>query len=225
MDIINSNNILLITTTIADQTCKKSIRRNKNILKHMNIYKINVYFNIGVKNICKNDLMYNNLKNMFEFFKNSKIDNTYGIICDNDFEPHENFMEELNTTVKLLPTDWRSLHLCPGFLWNRQKRLKTKGYLSPEGYIKDLSFDISGRFFINCGNGDFFKKQIWLGGPIAILVNKNTIDNLLNNYINFYNTNSSQPNDVILTSILNNNDYVCRFPLLGYENEQGGSCF
>ena len=32
-------------------------------------------------------------------------------------------------------------------------------------------------------------------------------------------------NDVILTQILNNNDYICRQPMLGYENEEGGSTF
>lgn len=32
-------------------------------------------------------------------------------------------------------------------------------------------------------------------------------------------------NDVILTAILNKNDYICREPMLGYENEEGGSTF
>jgi hypothetical protein len=39
-----------------------------------------------------------------------------------------------------------------------------------------------------------------------------------------YNINKCN-NDVILTQILKENDYVCREPMLGYEDEQGGSIF
>ena len=220
--ISNSNTILITTTIHKNKNCKISKKRNINLIKSMSKYNIPIYFNIGVENIPKNDIMFNNLKNMFEFFITSNYN--YGIICDNDFHPHSNLLEELNKTVNLLPENWRCLHLCPGFLLGRNNKNCLDGRLNPENNIKDLEYDVSGRFFINCNNGKFVKKNIWLGGPIAILINKNNINELLQDYINFYNL-YKKPNDVILTYILNKNDYVCRYPLLGYENEQGGSCF
>ena len=95
------------------------------------------------------------------------------------------------------------------------------GNLDPEGNINDLSYHASKRFFMNCGSGIFYNKKIWLGGPIALLVNKANIDSLLNDYIISYSKNKTI-NDVVLTKILNNNDYICMDPLLGYVNEQGG---
>ena len=66
-------------------------------------------------------------------------------------------------------------------------------------------------------------KEVWLGG-ISFVVNKKGLDSLLNDFINEYNHNNSN-NDVILTRILNENDFICRESLLGFENEQGGTTF
>jgi len=213
---INKNNTVLVTTTILNNNISE--KRKENIKNEMDKYKIPIYFIYG--KLEKNKTFFDIFKRRIIAFKQTNLQ--YGILCDDDFQPHQNFLEELNKTVELLPTNWRCLHLCPGYLWGRKfRRCVTPGKLDPEGNINDLLYHNSKRFFINCGSSFFYKKKIWLGGPIAVLVNKNNIDSLLNDYINCY-LKYKTINDVVLTKILNNDDYVCMEPLLGYENEQGG---
>ena len=90
--------------------------------------------------------------------------------------------------------------------------------------MSEFPFHESGRFYINCDSEVYFNKKFWLGGPIAMLVNKNNVESLLNDCILTYKK-YKYANDVILTKILNKNDYVCREPMLGYEEEEGGSTF
>ena len=44
-------------------------------------------------------------------------------------------LEELNKTIELLPSNWNCLHLCPGFLWGRKFRDKSKISLLNYEYI------------------------------------------------------------------------------------------
>ena len=67
-------------------------------------------------------------------------------------------------------------------------------------------------------------KGIWLGGPIAILLNKNNAENYFQHF-KFQYIQNKRENDVTFTQILTVNDYICREPMLGYENDQGGSTF
>jgi hypothetical protein len=213
---INKNNTCLVTTTI--QNNEVSLRRKQNIKNEMDKYEIPIFFIHGV--IETDKTYFNVFKKRILAFKQTKC--KYGLLCDDDFHPCENFLEELNKTVSLLPSGWRSLHLCPGFLWGRKFRRCTEpGTLDPEEDISDLPYHESRRFFVNCGSGLFFKKQIWLGGPNALLVSSDTINDLLNDAINCY-LKYKLANDVGLTKILNNKDFVCMSPMLGYENEQGG---
>ena len=225
MDFITSNNIVLITTTLYNNTISE--KRRNNIKNEMEKYNIPIFFCKGIK--CNQASKKGYISNIIIlrkllFFKNTKYD--YGIICDDDFSPHINFLEELILTTNLLPKNWRCLHLCPGYLWVRKNRICNKnGNLHPEGNISNLEYNKSGRFFINCKSKLWVSKRLWLGGPIALLVNKYNIDSLINEYLNYYKKNENEINDVIFTNILNVNDYVCRYPLLGYENEEGGTTF
>jgi hypothetical protein len=220
---IHNNNTILITTTIPRNIISET-RRN-NIVNNFSKWNIPILFNHGIidKTVPSHTIMFTIIKNALESFK--KYNSEYAIICDDDFFPIENFLEELNKTIELLPNNWRCLHLCPGYLWGRWFRDKTKiSMLNPEYNMENISFDKSGRFYINCDNNLYFSKKFWLGGPIAMLVNKTNIESLLNDFILQYNKQKNN-NDVILTQILNNNDYICRQPMLGYENEEGGSTF
>jgi hypothetical protein len=76
---------------------------------------------------------------------------------------------------------------------------------------------------MNCDPAVYESKRIWLGGPIAVLVNRRTIQGFLDDYDRFKDI--QQPNDVILTKMLTPNDYICKNPQLGYEKEQGGSVY
>jgi hypothetical protein len=88
--------------------------------------------------------------------------------------------------------------------------------------MSNISFHESGRFYNKCDSNRYFRNKYWLGGPISFLVNKNNIDSLLNDYVAQYHKNKFN-NDVILTKILTNDDFICREPMLGFEDEQGGA--
>jgi hypothetical protein len=88
--------------------------------------------------------------------------------------------------------------------------------------MNNIPFHKSGRFYNECDSNMYFRNKHWLGGPIALLVNKSTIDSLLNDYVAQYQKTKFN-NDVILTKILTKNDFICREPMLGFEDEQGGA--
>jgi hypothetical protein len=217
---LNEANLIVITTTLAYDI--RSLKRDINLINIFNKYNIPVLFNHGHKNIDKT-LNYCTIEQL-NLFKKSNFD--YGLICENDFYPIDNFLEELNITLNLLPHSWECLHLCPGFLWGRFfNDLNKIGKLNSPYNIDHLEYHKSGRFFLNC-NPKIYKNIFgWLGGPIAFVVNKSTIDKFIYNYFCYYKNNLNDPNDVILTNILNFNHFICRDPIMGYEKEEGGSTF
>lgn len=212
--LIDKNNIIIITTTLPNNI--KSENRRNNLINNFNKYGISIILNQGKR--LPIEKSFEIMRNKIKVFIKTNYD--YGILCDDDFFPINNFMNELNKTVKLLPKNWECLHLCPGYLWGRKFRDKTKiGRLNPEYNMENIPFHHSGRYYLNCKSEKYIAKHFWLGGPIAVLVNKKTARNLLSRYIN------SDPaiGDVSLTKILNDKSFICREPQLGYENEEGGS--
>ena len=140
-----------------------------------------------------------------------------------DFHPHPSFLEELKETVSLLPSDWRCLYLCAGWLWGRKyRRCKQPGPLDPEGDLTGLEYHESKRFFVNCDPKIWAEKKIWFGGPFAVLVNQERVDELLNDYVEAF-SKFPNPNDVVMTSILTSDDYVCMIPQLCCEKQRGGT--
>lgn len=232
---VSSENTVLVSTTMpANEVAEK--RRN-NLTNQMSKFGIPVFFDYGIPLSQENhilDVQYKIMKKRMEnFMRFSTAKNegpTYAILCDDDFHPHSRLLDELNHTVSLLPENWRSLHLCPGTLWGRSiHRNQTilpaqEGRLVPEGNISKLEFHPCGRYFHNCGSGIWNGTCVWLGGPIAMLVRRDSVKSLYDDFCSLY-VRENNPNDVILTNILTNRDYVCREPQLGWENECGGSCF
>ena len=214
---INNKNLVIITTTLPNN--KISQKRKNNLIYNFKIkYKVPIIFNQGKKE--KNKFFFELLKKRMETF--IKSDFEYGILCDDDFFPIKNFMKELNETVKLLPDKWECLHLCPGFLWGRRFRDMSKiGKLNPIFSMKNIPYHKSGRYYLNCKREIYYHKKFWLGGPIAMLVNKKSIKKILFNYIKMFNF-KKRNNDVILTKILNNYSFICRQPQLGFEFQCGG---
>jgi hypothetical protein len=212
---INKNNLVIITTTLPNN--KISAKRKKTLINNFNKYNIPILFNPG--KILKKP--YKSIPiDRLKTFKETKCE--YGIICDDDFVPINNFIEELNKTLELIPDNWECLHLCPGYLWGRKFRDNSKiGKLNPEYDMENIEYHTSGRFYINCNGVDYYERSFWLGGPEATLINKNSVDIFLNNYINV----DALQSDIIFTKMLNNRSFVCREPQLGYENECGGSIF
>jgi hypothetical protein len=203
-----------ITTTIPKPT---NMKRLHNLVQKMAKFNIPVIVNHGlVKKSVNHDVSIAIVKNSLDICMKTKY--AYAIICDDDFEPIDRFLEELKKTIDILPPNWRALHLCPGYLWGRKNRNKhIPGKQNPEYSMKDIKTDTSGRVYLT-DKAVYAKRRFWLGGPISMVV-KNA-ESLLSDF----NQESKipKPSDVILTRILNEHDYVCKDPL-GFENEQGES--
>jgi len=222
---LHDENTIVITTTIPNNEISE--KRRNNLVNNFSKFNMSILLNNGIvnKNFQNNEIMFEIIKNALNIFKKTIFN--YAIICDDDFNPIDNFVEEINKTIDILPDNWRCLHLCPGYLWGRQFRDYSKiGMLNPEYNMDGIPYHESGRFYVNCDKNTYSKKKFWLGGPISFVINKKCVDSFLNDYINNYNnTNKNINNDVNLTQILNENDFICREPLLGFENEQGGTTF
>jgi len=212
--------LILITTTIPSAI---SDRRISNLVQNFSQYGIPLLIHHGNQNKEKIEILYENMLAMIAFFKKTGFE--YAIICDNDFFPIDNFMNNLQATVDALPPGWRTLHLCPGFLWGRNGKIPcAPGILKPSWPIDSLAVDPCGRFFVVEDRDTYIQKEFWLGGPMAFLVNRATVDSLLADFKASFLLEPTL-NDVILTKILTSNDYICRLPLLGYEAEEGGATF
>lgn len=154
------------------------------------------------------------------------LDTEYAIVCDDDFVPIPNFLAELNKTVALLPPQWRCLHLCPGYLWGRRFRDFTKvGHMNPEYDLSGIAYHASGRFFHRCHGDVYSRRRFWLGGPVAFLVKKSKARDFMDDFVSRFTANKL-PDDVVFTQMLNpDKDFICREPMLGYEDEVGGSTY
>jgi len=223
---INNKNMIIVTTTMPNNII--SDKRRNNIVKMFSDPKVSILLNHGISKKDNNklsihDIMFLTIKNSIELFNKTSFE--YAIICDDDFFPINNFIEELNKTVQLLPNDWRSLHLCPGYLWGREFRDESKiGSLNIESSIDvtDMDYHESGRFYLNCNGKLNASLKMWLGGPIAFLIKKEYSTQFLREFTERFKK-IKEPNDVILTKMLTKKDFICRSPQLGYEKEEGGT--
>jgi len=227
---IHNQNLVLLTTSIPGN--EVSEKRISNLLQQMSPYNIPIIFTDYVKKSGKtsSEISCEMVLESLAMFQ--KINVPYAIVCDNDFCPTADFLSELNKTVELLPADWRSLHLCPGFLWGRwyrnhcPEKVKSAGApatFNPEFPMDSVDYHESGRFYTNCNPTLFFNRRYWLGGPVAVLINKSHLESFTSDFLQQYIMNSTENNDVIFTRMLTENDFVCRDPPLGCEDEQGGT--
>lgn len=230
-NIINNKNCELFVTKLSYN--KISAMRQKNIVNTLKTDELKINFIEGI--VFKRWSKWNSFNLLFKLLKEfEQSDVEYGIICQDDFYPIDNFLSELNKTVELLPEDWECLHLCPGFCWSRLHRKRTNiGYnkdktkiglfnpTRPKDII-DFEYHESNRFFINCNPEEWYKARIWLGGPVAMLLNKRTIKCFIEKYTDRKNFDNE---DRILVRILNDKSFVCKQPQLGYEEECNGNSF
>ena len=236
---INNKNCIIITTNVNESIVGKKRQENlkNNCLKHnfnMFVIKGKKLENWTHSNLNKESKLkqmksaYNSYKitlNMLNKFKEFNSD--YGIICQDDFYPIEDFWNELNLTVSLLPKNWEILHLCPFWAWGKEfKDYKKIGQYNPMRYVKDnlLECHSSNRYFKNCNKNVYFKNNLWLGGPLAFLIKKESINKLIERY-KPNKDNYLLSDDVMMTYLLDENTFICKNPQLGYEEECGGSIY
>lgn len=226
--VINNKNCELFVTSLSYN--KTSALRQRNIVNALKKDELQINFIEGIvyKRWSKEN-SFNLLLKLLKEFEKSDVE--YGLICQDDFYPIDNFLSELNKTVELLPEDWECLHLCPGAFWGRRYRDKKKiGQFNPETHIKKYiehgpnKFEVheSNRFFINCKPNIYRQNRVWLGGPIAMLINKKYIAKFIDNYTDKKNFDHE---DRILVNILNDRSFICKQPQLGYEEPCSGTTF
>jgi hypothetical protein len=222
--VCDKENMVIITTTKPKQATSE--KRRNNLINNFSTYNIPIIFNDYVtKTLIPHQTAFEMISNHLKLFIRLSSTFKYAIICEDDFFPISNFIEELNTTVRLLPENWRCLHLCPGYAWGRRWRDKSKiGKLNPEYNMNGFDFHESGRFYINCDKDEYYRRSLWVGGPIAMLVNNNYAQLILDEFTEMYKRNALN-SDVLLVQMLKCNDYICREPQLGYEEEEGGTTF
>ena len=215
---INTDNCEIITTTLSRNELSK--RRKVNLINNfVKKYKFNIHFIEGiVYKIWGKKEQFESTLNMLEAFEKSNYQ--YGIICQDDYFPIDNFLQELNKTIKLLPVSWECLHLCPGFLWGRRWRDKSKiGKLNPVFHLDKniFKFHKSDRFFIDCDPKEYGRREAIVGGPVAFIIKHSCISQFIKRYkANF------DHDDRTLVKIFNKNTFLCREPQLGYEECCGG---
>lgn len=213
-------NVVVISTTLDKPI---SIKRRNNLFTSFSKYGFPIVFNYAKPIESRADVPLASFTNILDALTTfEKMDYEYGLICEDDFEPHPDFANELRKTLDVLPDDWRCLHLCPGYLWGRFFRNKPVGTLNPEGPISDIPVHETGRVFMNCDPDVFARKLIWLGGPVAMIINKKRITEFIWEFKAMFLKHCAN-NDVIFTRMLKPCDFICREPLLGHENEQGGT--
>lgn len=208
---ITSNNLVVVTTTLSNNNVSE--KRRTNMINSFSKYKVSVVYNHGVKKskfVDNLDISFRVLLDSMYFF-NKNLNTEYCILCDDDFVPVDDFLNQLNKTVAVLPNDWRTLHLCPGK--GRRRR-----------DVFDGETDPTNRVFINCKSDYYLNRTAWLGGPIAILIRKRDVDNYSYEYFKQFLIRR-EPADVLLTLILKEKDFICNVPMLGFEKEEGGSTY
>jgi len=230
---INNKNCVVVSTFLDDNSI--SIKHKDNMIKNCKQYNLPLF---GIKGIRYKEWHENNPRAGLSSFETTlrmilafkKLNIEYGIICQDDFFPKPNFLEELNITVERLPKDWEILHLCPGLFWGRleyrdekkRDRLIVGKFVPEKNILYEMPCSKDNRYFYDLYK---YKKELikegitWLGGPVAFLLSKSKIDNFLKKY-----TIDSiiAPDDKKLFLIMDKDSYVCKEPQLGYENECGG---
>jgi len=142
------------------------------------------------------------------------------LISQDDVHFHREFVRELTCTLGELPTSWRSLHLCPGYLWGRARAFFTypeAGMMNPEGYVPPSKYSRLFRGVLG---------TIALGGPMAFIIRCGRVQEMVFSIKDMLAGKSSQHHDdVTLQRVSTQDDYVARNPQLCVEWTQGGSEF
>ena len=205
-----------IQHSISKRRFENMLRQEKQFTPHLRLHTIpQIAFKDKKGAACK-ELLKLKLKQGLELTRNPK---SLVLITQDDVHFCNNFITELETSLQELPADWRILHLCAGYLWNRKKNkpdfdkhLPASILPNPEGPIPNEKIVKGSRFvrpFV----------PAWPGGPVAFLVRRESIEEVLHD---IQTRSDEEADDESLTMIAGEKDYMQYSPLLCYEREQGG---
>jgi len=228
---ITSSNLVVLCCTIHTPISRQ---RQSSLIHAFQPYGIPVMFRHGHRYHPLADALNANIRTMLEYVHTTFGPHMHVIICDDDWmlcDPkYVSFLSELNQTVALLPDTWETLHLCPGFLWGRNQR---QTHFAQQGQFRAEPI---GQHFLNSlgpsrtdrcvsVSGSILQQyKGWLGGPIAFLVRQTKAHSVATRFEQQRVQHPTNINDVLLCGMCTVGlDYLCIRPLLGYEEEAGGS--
>lgn len=88
------------------------------------------------------------------------------LLFEDDASLHPKFADELAKTIAGLPSDWKLLHLCIGYLWGRNHRPKNGTFkLRPDGMLGEVVVKAGVRYFSHWPD-----RFATAGSPIAIAI-------------------------------------------------------
>lgn len=213
---IDANNLIVVYCTLRNN--KISLLRAKNLK-----YRFRGIDTKAVIGVTKGSVTWRSyllLRNLMQEFIENQT-HSYGILCDDDMDICPKFLQELNRTVQDLPSNWKVLHLCPGCLWGRAFPNRTKLELCPE----PASFFAIRPGFTKCNRAAYnVGSPCWYGGPVAMLVNRTHVQEIMDNYDRKF-AELRQDNDVVLTHMAMEDPlhFVAMDPPLCNEKDQGAS--
>lgn len=146
-------------------------------------------------------------------------DDSLVLISQDDAQLCGQFLPELRSLLDEAPEGWRTLHLCPGYMWGRvtNKARLDRDLPSPVPADPDWIVPVDKR--VGSRFSTLFEPA-WVGGPVAFLIRKRDIESLL---LQLRSTNPTTPDDMSLVHKATPNDYMLRKDLLCHEREQGGA--
>lgn len=136
------------------------------------------------------------------------------LVTQDDVHLHSRFFDELHDTLHALPPSWRSLHLCPGYLSSqpmakaRFRPVVMPGPYKPKGPVPNTTHQ---RFFQG------LSPLIWLGRPLAFVVNCSRIANLRQSVALVNKSFEHHPAESTLVQVGTKDDFIARDPQLCVE--------
>uniref|UniRef100_A0A6C0C0T2 Uncharacterized protein n=1 Tax=viral metagenome TaxID=1070528 RepID=A0A6C0C0T2_9ZZZZ len=146
-------------------------------------------------------------------------DDSLVLITQDDVQLCGHFVPELTRLLDGAPKDWRTLHLCVGYLWGRMQNKPRLDRELPPVVPADPEWIVP-KWTAQGDRLAHLFEPAWVGGPLAFLIRKRNIENLL---MELRATSMSTPDDLTLVWIATRNDYMVRKDLLCHEREQGGA--
>lgn len=147
--------------------------------------------------------------------------NTLIMITQDDVQFCKEFIPQLGKSLRELPSDWRLLHLCAGYLYGRGRGKDNRSKLDAE-LPNVVPLDPEGAIPADKRVGRFCRMfaPAWPGGPVAFILRQRNISDILES-IRRMAPGEGIPDDVTLFKIAGDGDYMQMSPVLCHEREQG----
>lgn len=141
------------------------------------------------------------------------------LLTQDDVQLCGDVLPELRLSLAELPSDWRTLHLCAGYLWGRSSE---KARLDAE--LPDVVPERAEWFVPRRGrHGERLINLFapaWPGGPLAMIIRRKDVPSLLRD---LEETAPEMPDDLSLQRVARPQDFLQRGVLLCHEREHGAS--